>query len=134
MTFGKSRYDKKIEWEMIRFCTVNNFNIIGICSKLLTYFEKHYSPSSIISYCDKRWSTGKTYENCGFKYSGESSPNYWYNKKGVRRISRMQYQKHMLKDKLEEFDPTLTEWENMQKNGFDRIWDCGNKIFVKSFS
>jgi len=37
--------------------------------------------------------------------------------------------KHKLKDKLALFDPKLTEWENMQNNGYDRIWDCGNLVF-----
>jgi hypothetical protein len=35
----------------------------------------------------------------------------------------------MLKDKLKDFDPVLSEWENMQMNGYDRIWDCGNFIY-----
>ena len=30
---------------------------------------------------------------------------------------------------LEEFDSDLTEWQNMQLNDYDRIWDCGNYIF-----
>jgi hypothetical protein len=34
-----------------------------------------------------------------------------------------------LKNKLNIFDPELTEWENMQLNNYDRIWDCGNLIF-----
>ena len=27
------------------------------------------------------------------------------------------------------FDPHLTEWQNMQLNGYDRIWDCGHYKF-----
>jgi len=38
----------------------------------------------------------------------------------------MNFQKHKLKTILPTFDPTLTEWENMKNNGYDRIWDCGN--------
>jgi hypothetical protein len=26
----------------------------------------------------------------------------------------------------------LTEWENRQIQGWDRIWDCGNLKYVKS--
>ncbi len=37
--------------------------------------------------------------------------------------------KHKLPKLLEKFDNELTEWENMQINGFDRIWDCGNNVF-----
>jgi hypothetical protein len=28
------------------------------------------------------------------------------------------------------FDAKLTEWQNMQANGYDRIWDCGDYIFL----
>jgi hypothetical protein len=44
-------------------------------------------------------------------------------------MSRVQFQKHKLKDKLDKFDPSLTEWENMQLNDYNRIWDCGNYVF-----
>jgi hypothetical protein len=27
----------------------------------------------------------------------------------------------------------LTEWQIMQEKGFDRIWDCGNYVFVKEY-
>ena len=44
-------------------------------------------------------------------------------------MSRVQFQKHKLKKKLKIFDPDLTEYANMVINGYDRIWDCGNKIY-----
>lgn len=28
--------------------------------------------------------------------------------------------------KLEKYDCDLSEWQNMQLNGYDRIWDCGH--------
>jgi len=58
-----------------------------------------------------------------------SYPNYFYVN-NYKRQSRVQYQKHKLKDKLDFFDENLTEWENMQINEFDRIWDCGNSVFA----
>ena len=33
----------------------------------------------------------------------------------------MRYQKHL----IENAQPELSEWENMQLRGYDRIWDCG---------
>jgi hypothetical protein len=38
----------------------------------------------------------------------------------------MNYQKQLLDNKLQYFDNNLTEWENMQLNNYDRIWDCGS--------
>ena len=42
----------------------------------------------------------------------------------------MNFQKHLLKSKLPTFDETLSEWENMKNNGFDRIWDCGTTKWI----
>ena len=130
MTFGKSRYNKKIQYEMYRFCSKQGYQIIGGASKLLKYFIRKYSPKSIITYADRRYSDGSFYEKIGFKKLRASAPNYFYFKGHSGLMSRIQFQKHKLKDKLDSFDPKLTEWENMQLNGYDRIWDCGNFVYV----
>ena len=41
-------------------------------------------------------------------------------------MEKLNYQKHSLEKKLQTFDANLSEWDNMQLNNFDRIWDCGN--------
>ena len=128
MTFSKPRFNKHYDWEMVRFCNKINTNVIGGAGKLLVYFRKNYS-GSIISYADRRFSQGKIYETLEFKGKKQSAPDYFYFKNGYNRYSRVQFQKHKLKDKLEIFDPNLTEWQNMQLNGYDRIWDCGNLVF-----
>jgi hypothetical protein len=43
---------------------------------------------------------------------------------------RFSFRKDQLPKKLSTFDPALTEWENMQLNGYDRVWDCGNLKYV----
>ena len=40
------------------------------------------------------------------------------------------FQKFKLKNKLQKFDESLSEWENMKANGFDRIWDCGHTKWI----
>jgi hypothetical protein len=45
-------------------------------------------------------------------------------------LSRLKCQKHKLQNILETFDPSLTEWENLQLNDYDRIWDCGVLTYV----
>ena len=42
MTFGKCRFDKKHEWEMLRFCSKLGYHIVGGAGKLLKHFEKTY--------------------------------------------------------------------------------------------
>lgn len=129
MTFGKSRFDKKIEWELLRFTNTIGVSVQGGASKLFKYFLKTHSPTSIVSYCDLRWNTGKLYENLGFKFVKNSTPNYWYVSENKHLESRLKYQKHKLHNILGVFDPHKTEWENMSNNGFDRVWDCGNSVW-----
>lgn len=131
-TFGKSRYNKKYEWELIRFCNKVYTSVQGGASKLLTYFIKLHNPTSIISYADMKWSTGNMYDKLGFRYSHNTSPNYFYLKKSNPSIlkSRICFQKHKLPLLFENVDLTKSEWEIMQENDYDRIWDCGNKVYI----
>ena len=45
-------------------------------------------------------------------------------------FNRVKFQKHKLSNLLESYDPSETEWENMKKNGYDRIWDCGTMMWI----
>ena len=129
MTFGKPRFNKKYEWELLRFCNTLNTSVIGGAGKLLSYFIKTYNPSSILSYANLRWSTGNLYEKLGFTLKGTSAPNYFYFNEDFILHSRIEFQKHKLKDKLENFDEKLTESENMYNNGYRKIYDCGNLVY-----
>lgn len=128
-TFGKSRYDKNYQWELLRYSTKLYTTVIGGFSKLLSYFIKTYKPDNILTYCDRTTSSGNLYIKTKFKLIGNTSMNYFYFK-NASVFSREQFQKHKLNEKLTTFDSNLTEYENMQINGFDRFWDCGNYKFV----
>jgi hypothetical protein len=132
MSFGKSRFNKKYKYELLRFANKLNIKIIGGANKLFSYFEKNNNYESIISYSDKRYFDGIVYSIMGFVFVNNSDPNYFYLDNNYnKRESRNKYQKHKLKNLLEDFNPELTEWENMIINGYDRIWDCGNGVWVK---
>lgn len=134
MTFGKSRYSKEIQYELIRFCSLINHTVVGGASKLLSHFERTMQPGSVVSYANRRWSTGGLYEKLGFTLKGCSPPNYFYfNSDTGPLMSRVQFQKHKLEERLEEFDPSLTETQNMFNNGFRKIYDCGNLVYVKTY-
>lgn len=132
MTFGKSRYDKNYEWELLRFCNKINTLVIGGASKLFKYFIENYKPKSIISYADKRYSNGNLYLKLNMQFIENTKPNYYYYK-NCQIFNRISFQKHKLQKKLENYDSELTEWENMQLNGYDRIWDCGHLKFIINF-
>jgi len=132
MTFGKSRYDKTYDYELIRLATKLDYNVIGGANRLLKYFEKTYKPKSLISYCDRAFFAGSIYLDLGFSFSHNTTPNYFYTKDNYTLESRQKYMKHLLKDKLEIYDDTLTENENMKANGYLRYYNCGNKVFKKN--
>jgi hypothetical protein len=130
LTLSKPRFNKNYDWEIVRFCNKIGWNISGGFSRLLKEFRKNYS-GSIITYADKRYSDGALYRSNSFVELPDSKPNYWYchPRKGTLE-SRLEYQKHKLKEKLSIYNEELTEAENMFMNGYRRIWDCGNKVFV----
>lgn len=132
MTFRKtSRFDKDSDWELMRFCNKLNTAVIGGASKLFAYFINNFEYKQIVSYSDRRYFSGEIYTKLGFKFTGFTCPNYYYiinNYKDLRH--RMSYQKHKLVKLLTKYDETLSEWENMKNNGYDRIWDCGNSKFL----
>ena len=136
MTFGKPRFNKQYEWELLRFCS--NMRVIGGASKLLKYFERNYNPTSLISYANRDWSMlgdDVVYKKLGMELIGESKPNYLYAKEGEQPKTRYQCQKHKLKDLLGEdnFNPDLSESENMYLNGWVKIFDCGNLVYKKNY-
>ncbi len=128
-TFAHSRYNKNIKWELLRFVTKSDCQVVGGLSRLLKHFISRY-PEGLISYCDKRLFSGKGYEAVGFTKVKDSNPNYYYMLDYTERYSRIQFQKHKLQEKLKSFDATKTEFENMQMNGYDRIWDAGMMVYT----
>lgn len=128
-TLGRARYTKQYEWELIRFASELNCTIVGGFSKLLSYFIKTYNPKNIFTYCDRSISNGNAYFKSNFKLIGVTSSNYFYFK-GANVYSRELFQKHKLQSKIAIFDNTITEYENMLINGYDRYWDCGNYKFL----
>jgi len=131
-TFGKRKLgqNKNPDWELIRFCNMINTNVIGGMSKVISeFFKINPEINKLISYADRRWSTGKSYLKIGFELVSVTPPNYWYVK-GQKRIHRSAFMKSTLHSKLKDFDPQKTEWENMIINNYDRVWDCGSMKFI----
>jgi len=139
MTFCKKRIfmnqkSEKDEYELSRYASLNTCNVLGGAGKLLNYFIENYNPSKITSYADRRWTSKENniYEKIGFKKISDGIPNYWYFNRGInyKRFHRYGFAKHTLSKKLLMFNSSLSEWENMKNNGWDRIWDCGNLKYI----
>lgn len=127
-SIGKSRFNKSFQYELLRMTGKQNYYVVGGVSKILEYIRKHIK-TSFITYCDNRFGDGRGYLQAGLIEHGESSPNYFYFKKNESHIlySRNKFMKH----KIQNVNKSLSEYENMLLQGYDRIWDCGNSIFIK---
>jgi very-short-patch-repair endonuclease len=132
MTFSKSRKAlgqnlQEGEYELTRFCSMGNVTVNGGAQKLISHFIRNYSPKKIMSFCDRRWSNGELYDRLNFTLVKKTDVNYWYVDKTCRkRYHRFAFAKQFLAEKLENFDPALSERENMKINGYTRIYDCGS--------
>lgn len=129
LILGNSRSSKEIE--IIRFATKIGYNVVGGFSKIVNYILKNKNIESLISFADKRISTGELYIKSGWREVSNTSPCYWYFKDKKELYHRSNFMKSKLSKKLKSFDESKTEWENMLENGYDRVFDCGNIKYEK---
>ena len=128
MTFGKSRFNKKYQWELLRFCCKLNTSVVGGASKLFKYFLREYNPTNIISYSDIAHTKGTMYKILDFKLVRITNPNYVWVKR-EETLTRYQCQKHKLVKKYPQYKD-LTETEIMNILGYEKLEDSGNKVWL----
>ncbi len=119
--WGRSRFNSK-ETELHRMCAKAGTRVVGGFSKLIA----HSGLNRFVSYVDVAHFTGQGYEAAGFRQIGTTPPGYRWIRNGSV-LSRQQAQKSRLPRLLgEDFDPDLTEVQNMENSGWCREFDCGN--------
>ena len=135
-TFGKSRYNKHYDWELLRLCSKTEYKIIGGASKLFNYFIKLIKPKSIVSYCDLSKFNGDVYVNLGFTLYNISKPaKHWYNMKTKRHITdnllRQRGYSQLHNDKCYNlYDKGQSNEKLMLENGYVTVYDCGQATYV----
>lgn len=125
MTFNKPRFNKKYDWELVRYAVKQDHNIIGGFSKLLKYFRETHK-GSIITYADSSYSNGNVYSKNGFTLIKNNPPAYWYvlMNKGIR-VSRTKF----TRKRLSEFNANMSEKDIMRALNVPRIYNCGTQTY-----
>jgi hypothetical protein len=119
-------------YELIRYCSLLEHNVIGGAGKLLKYFERNYSPKSIISYADNDYSTGNLYEKLNFDNQGFTNISYsYYNPKTQQVENRFKYRKSELISMG--YNPNQTEFEITHLIGLYRIHNSGISKYEKHY-
>ena len=118
MTFGISRFNKECKYELIRYCSKANTNIVGGASKIFKYFVDNFMEygSKCVSYSDISKTKGSIYNTLGFEFIKIEYPNYvWCN--GHNILSRYKCQ-------------MKNEIDTMRSRNYYRIFDCGTKTWI----
>ena len=135
MTFGsyrKSILGKDNGWELLRFCTKADIQVVGGAEKLLNHFHKEH-PGDIISFSSHDISNGNLYRKLGFEKAGETQTTYWYvHSRTHKRYHRSSFMKKELIKKG--WDPKMTEEQIMIQTDYFRIYDSGQDKYIKKYS
>ena len=134
---------KKGELELNRMATKLNCQVMGGFSKLVNHVSKELNCDEIVSYISRRMFDGKGYFKVGFEISHINPPTYMYvspkqfNKKRIHpryTFMKNKIEKYYKEGLLKSYDSNKTEFENMENNGYYRIYDCGTiKVkYIKS--
>lgn len=130
MTFGKPRYNKKYDYELVRYCA--SINVIGGSSKLFKYFIDTYNPHSIISYCDEAKFSGDMYVKLGFKCLRSGRPaKHWYNPKTKQHITDNLLRQRGFDQLFKtNYGKGTSNEALMLEAGFVEIYDCGQATYI----
>ena len=129
MSFSKPRFNKKYDYELIRFANTLDTTVLGGFQRLLKTFRNEYK-GSIISYANRRLFNGEIYKSAGFKELHTTPPGYIWINHDLNIISRYKTQKHKLIKNIGENISHLSEPEIMENLGYSKLWDCGQKVFI----
>lgn len=131
MTFGKSRYNKNYDLELLRLCSLRGYIILGGVQKLFKFALANFSEKSIISYCDRSIFSGRTYVNLGFKPLNRSISKHWYNIKTKQHILDS-YLNSQGYDRIfkTNYGKGTSNRDLMLKSGFLEIYDCGQESYI----
>ena len=135
MTFGKPRYNKNYQWELLRLCSSKT--VIGGSAKILSYFEKEYKPTSLLTYCDLSKFNGNVYKNLGFELLKRHPPiKHWcYLGKGKRQHITDNFLRQRGFDQLfgTSYGKGTSNAQLMLENGYVIVYDCGQATYIKLF-
>ena len=130
MTFGKPRYNKNYEWELLRLCTKPEYKVVGGAEKLFKHFIELVNPQSVISYCDNSKFSGEVYTRLGFTQKGKPSPSLHWSKGSEHITDNLLRQRGFDQLFNTNYGKGTSNEELMIEHGWLPIYDCGQMTFI----
>lgn len=101
-------------FDISRYCNKLNHTVVGGYSKLLRHIERTLHPTTIQTFVDLRYGTGDWLLNEGYTVETEYLSFYWTDTS--KRYHRLKY-----------------PGKSGEEHGLHRIWDCGQRKYVKHY-
>ena len=118
------------EKELLLNRYATSVTVVGGFSKLLKFATEQLPKLPIVSFADLRWSEGNMYNKAGFRLDSTLPPDYRYVV-GNKRIHKFNFRHGTGLQLLPNYDPTLSESQNMENHNIPKIWDCGLLKYIK---
>lgn len=129
LTYGTPRYGDE-DVEILRYATIPNASVVGGFSKTLKALTRTVPGKSVVSFSDNRWGIGNVYARANFTLANVTPPSYFYFKNNDKiRYHRTKFMKKFILEQMGGIE-SMTEYENMKKFGYNRIFDCGTTKWV----
>lgn len=119
MTFGRSKYDKSYDIQLMRMCTKLGYFIEGGYDVLSSYASSHFGVDRCITYVDKSKLYSQEYESIGMTLVRETPPSKIWSKG-----------KKYIYDALVRTPYTKYTPESLLAEGYLPVYDCGQRVYV----
>lgn len=129
MTFGKPRYNRKYQYELLRLCSKQGVRVPGGASKLFKHFVTTQNPESIISYCNLSKFTGDVYEKIGMTLDNVSAPNKIWSKDSQYITNNFMLQRGFDQLFNAHYGRGTSNDELILAEGWLPVYDCGQAVY-----
>ena len=132
MTFGKPRYNKKYDYELLRLCSNTDIRVVGGASKLFYAFTSDNMKSSVISYCDRSKFNGSVYQAIGMNLLRITPPSKIWSKGTDKITDNLLRQRGY--DQLFDahFGKGTSNEQLMIESKWLPVFDCGQYVYSYS--
>lgn len=129
MTFGRPRYDKKYDVELLRLCTKQRLQVVGGASKLFKFAMEYIDPDSVISYCDISKFSGDVYEKLGMNLIRTTPPQEIWSKGKEYVTANLLRQRGYDQLFKTDYGKGVSNEQLMLDNGWLPVFDCGQQVW-----
>ena len=98
-------------YDIIRYCTKNNYSIVGGLGKLIKFIKNDLQPDHLMTAIDFDWSDGKGFEKVGFTFDSITRPIESY----IHLKTKKRYFSHRISPETIQENPK--EWLLIQNSG-----------------